>query len=228
MFLSGQTLTVMPMLSSQIKTYNMRVTQTTSILPAPFSWIGAVITVTCTITEIKIPDAPTETSYLIGSGDLEITMSPQFTQYPPCDYVLSEFMLWTFDPSPAPVTPNTNNMYQITINSNDLSQARQQTITLKNSITYDVLSFQPEISFGIELLHPCRRATLSDVTLADITYTLHNNTPLDTEIGIPTDTASSTYGDGHSTCGEREYSIEDSNGAVPAWVTAEVKMDNDV
>mmetsp|Transcript_28195 Transcript_28195/g.34894 ORF Transcript_28195/g.34894 Transcript_28195/m.34894 type:complete len:109 (-) Transcript_28195:5237-5563(-) len=108
----------------------MRVTQTTSILPAPFSWIGAIVTVTCTITEIKVPTLPTETTYLIGSGDKAITLAPTFTQYPPCGYTLGEYLLWTFSPTPAPITPDGANKYKITINSNDLSKARMQTLTL--------------------------------------------------------------------------------------------------
>ena len=169
----GNTLTVTPTTSSHIGSYNMRVTQSTSILP-DFSWIGGIVTVTCTITQINVPTVPSVTTYLIGSGAQVITLSPAFTQYPPCDYTLTEFMLWEFNPSPAPVTPDTSNKYQITIDSNDLSKARVQTLTLKNSVTYNTQSFSPEVSFNIEFLHPCRRTTFNSVTLPDITYKLRN------------------------------------------------------
>lgn len=104
MTMTGNTLTVEPTVSSQIKSYNMRVTQTTAITD-PFSWIGAVVTVTCTITSFNVPDLPTEETYLINSGILDITLTPPFTQYPPCDYALSETLLWEFDPSPAKAYP---------------------------------------------------------------------------------------------------------------------------
>lgn len=39
-------------------------------------------------------------------------------------------------------------------------------------------------------------------------------------MAVPTDAASTTYGDGVSTCGARTYVITDSTGAVPTWVTA--------
>ena len=110
MSMSGNTLTVEPTISSQIAVYNMRVTQTTSIRD-PFQWIGGIVTVTCTITEFTIPDAPTVTTYLINSGDVILTLTPNFLQYPPCDYTLQEVMLWQFDPSPADVQPNPSNMY---------------------------------------------------------------------------------------------------------------------
>lgn len=138
----------------------MKVTQSTSILP-DFSWIGAVVTVTCTITKINVPAVPQTTTYLIGSGDLVLTLSPNFTQDPPCDYTLNEFMIWEFNPTPAPITPDVNNKYKITINSNDLSKARVQTLTLKNSVTYQQQTFSPEVSFNIEFLHPCRRTTFT-------------------------------------------------------------------
>ena len=108
MSMSGNTLTVEPTVSSQISVYNMRVTQTTSIRD-DFTWIGGIVTVTCTITNISLPDAPTETTYLINSGDLVLTLTPNFLQYPPCDYVLSEQLIWQYDPSPAPASPNVAN-----------------------------------------------------------------------------------------------------------------------
>jgi len=81
--------------------------------------------VTCTITEIRVPAVPTEKTYLIGSGDLAITLAPQFTQYPPCDYTLNEYLVWEFNPSPAPVSPDLNNKYKIVIKSDDLTKARK-------------------------------------------------------------------------------------------------------
>lgn len=120
---SSNTLTVTPTISSQIKTYNMRVTQTTSI-SSDFSWVGATVTVTCTITRIDVPAVPTETTYLINSGALNIGLTPEFLQYPPCDYVLNELLLWNFDPSPAPVYPDGDNQYNIRLETDDLSKAR--------------------------------------------------------------------------------------------------------
>jgi hypothetical protein len=37
---------------------------------------------------------------------------------------------------------------------------------------------------------------------------------------VPTDAASTTYGNGYDTCGERAYAITDATGAVPTWITA--------
>ena len=182
--------------------------------------MGGTVTVTCTITEIKLPSLPTTTTYLIGSGPLVINMTPNFTQYPPCDYTLSEFILWDFSPSPAPVVPNASNKYQITIDSNDISKAREQTLTLRNSITYGTQSFSPSVSFKIDFLHPCRRTSFNAITIQTINYKLRNGQNLDTQTPIPTDVASTTYGDGLNTCGARSYEITDSTGKTPSWVTA--------
>lgn len=135
MSMTGNTLKVQPTVSSQIGTYNMRVTQTTSIRD-PFSWIAGIVTVTCTITEIHVPDAPTVTEYLINSGDLVLTLTPNFLQYPPCDYTLNEMLIWQYNPSPADVQPNMSNQYEITISTEDISKARMQTLTLYNQISY--------------------------------------------------------------------------------------------
>ena len=105
---------------------------------------------------------------MINSGALTLTLSPEFTQYPPCDYVLEEIPLWTFDPSPAPVTPNFSNQYEFTIDTDDLSKARVQTFTFTIQVTdnNDDQYFEPSITFDIELLHPCRRATLTDFSIS--------------------------------------------------------------
>lgn len=219
MSITGTTLTVEPTISSQISDYSMRVTQTTSIRP-DFSWIGAVVTVTCTIESFNVPDLPTETTYLIDSGDLVINLTPNFLQYPPCDYALDELAYWDFEPSPAPITYSSADPYTITISSNNISQARVQTLTFINLISYGDQDFSPQVSFDIELLHPCRRTTFDDITIANIVYQLEYNQDFDSQVDIPTDAASTTFGDGWDTCGARTYEIKDSTGATATWVSA--------
>ena len=48
---------------------------------------------------------------------------------------------------------------------------------------------------------------------------MRNNQDQDVEISIPTDDASTLYGDGWDICGARTYAIVDSTGATPTWVT---------
>ena len=104
----------------------MRVTQTinTSNLQAQFYFIGAIIEVRCTIEYFITPDLPAETTYLIGSGSLEITLTPEFTQYPSCGFALDEYESWILNPSPAPVLSLPDTPYIITIETDDLSKAR--------------------------------------------------------------------------------------------------------
>lgn len=111
MVMVGLVMTVTPTISSHIGVYQMLATQNPSIR-TEFSWIAAEITVTCTITEITVPDLPTASEYIIGSDTaLVIDLSPPFEQYPPCGYPLSETMLWTFEPSSAPAVPTFDNLY---------------------------------------------------------------------------------------------------------------------
>ena len=86
-----------------------------------------------------------------------------------------------------------SNQYEVTIATTDLAKARMQTLTLINAITYEDQTFNPEISFDIEFLHPCRRTTFGAITIADIEYQLHAGEEYDTEVDIPTDVASTTY-----------------------------------
>lgn len=71
-----------------------------------------------------MPDLPTETEYLINSGALTLNLAPEFTQYPPCDYVLDMVPVWTFDPSPAPYAPNPADEYEFSIDTDNLAWAR--------------------------------------------------------------------------------------------------------
>ena len=47
-------------------------------------WNAAYVIIDCTITHMNLPNLPTETQYLINSGDLVIDIAPSFTQYPAC------------------------------------------------------------------------------------------------------------------------------------------------
>jgi len=137
--------------------------------------------------------------------------------------VLSETLIWQFNPSPADVQPNMSNMYEVTIATTDLAKARMQTLTLHNAISYGDQVFNPEISFDVEFLHPCRRTTFNDVTINTISYQLRDGTALDSPLDTPTDEASlhySTNSNGWNTCGDRTYSIVDANNLTPTWVTA--------
>lgn len=116
--------------------------------------------------------------------------------------------------------PDTSDPYTVTINTDNLDNARVQTVYFRNSIQYEDQSFDPYITFDIEFLHPCRRTTFNSVTIGTISYQLHDATDLDTEIDIPSDVASTLYSDGWATCGARTYAIVDSTGATPTWVTA--------
>ena len=146
-------------------------------------------------------------------------MAPPFLQYPPCDYPLNEFKIWEYSPSPAPAIPSKVDPYQIVINSNDMSKARMQTLTLRNSITYQSQVFNPFITFEIELLHPCRRTTFNEITIPAISYQLRSGQNQDLTQIIPTDAASAAYGDGWNVCGPRTYAITNDKGVTPSWVT---------
>jgi hypothetical protein len=106
-----------------------------------------------------------------------------------------------------------------------MSKARQQSITLTNSISYapDSQTFDPSITFEIELLHPCRRTTLTQETITDIVYQLNSNLDQDLEIPVPQDVTSNYYSsnaDGWATCGARSYTLVDTaDGSTPTWVT---------
>ena len=181
MSMADLTLTVEPTISSQIGPYQMKMIQTVAEVDVagtalvPIEFIAVEVEVTCTITEVLIPDAPAETQYLINTADVVIQLAPSFTQWPPCDYVLTEVLEWTFDPTPmAPATPTSDNPYEITIATADLTEATMYTMTLTDAVSYEAQEFTPSISFDIELIHPCRRAALTPPTIEAMTYTLRS------------------------------------------------------
>ena len=79
---------VTPTVSSQIKQYTMELTQTVYTGHDPIVMDVVILDVDCIIEEIQAPTPLSGVIYHLMSAAQEYDMTPQFTQYPPCDYVL--------------------------------------------------------------------------------------------------------------------------------------------
>jgi hypothetical protein len=62
------------------------------------------VTVDCIIEEIRTPTTPATLVYNLMSSASVLDLTPNFLQYPPCDYVLNESITWTIPPITASPT----------------------------------------------------------------------------------------------------------------------------
>ena len=98
---------------------------------APIVMDVIIIEVDCIIEEIRTPDVLTDVIYHLMSTAQTYTLTPNFLQYPPCDYVLDETIIWTYD-SDAPVVVDSADDYTITIESTNLDLHGIYTLTMEN------------------------------------------------------------------------------------------------
>ena len=210
MSVTGTSLLVTPNSHTQIGTYTLKITQTPQILnETPIEWDAVTVTVTCTILSLSLPTAPNVSNYVINSGDLVLTATNTFVQVPNCNYSLVETLTWSSTPTGISLVPTANNNYQVTLNSNNFTLAGQVTLTLTMSAYYvsTVNTFTNALSFNLEFIHPCRRSAFTSVTVPNITYKLRNGQEFIQDVPIPPDAISTSFGNGHDTCGARTYHV---------------------
>jgi hypothetical protein len=126
---------------------------------------------------MDVPTVPniSLTRYTVNQANaLTINIAPNFTQYPPCDYVITENLAWTIPPG-APITVTTGNKYQLKVQSYNMKDIKTYAVVFKDTATYLGGTWSSEITFNIEVLNPCTRTTINAITVADITYELHAN-----------------------------------------------------
>lgn len=132
---SSDEFVVMPTVSSQIGTYTMEMTQTVYTGHDPMVMDVIVIEVDCIIEEIRTPTPLSDVIYHLMATAQTHTLTPNFLQYPPCDYTLVENIEWTI-PTGAPVTVDPADDYTITIESSNLDLHGVYELIMQNSVEY--------------------------------------------------------------------------------------------
>jgi hypothetical protein len=96
------------------------------------------LTVTCVITRIDPPTTPLAENlkYTVNApSSLVINLTPNFQQYPPCNFPVSETRTWTI-PSGAPIVPTSGNDYQLTVTSKNMADIKSYSVSLQNAVRY--------------------------------------------------------------------------------------------
>lgn len=177
----------------------------------------------CVITHIDTPSLPTsaESSYIIFSSMMTLTLSPAFTQVPNCGYIISENIQWTI-PDSTPIT-ETSDPYVLEIVSTDgLSHHAVNPVILQNFVTYDTDTWSPFIEFSITITDPCRTSTITAIDLVAMTVVLGEEEFQDFLEAV--DSAGTTYG--ATVCGNRVYEVLDFSTGLVTDVAAVINGDN--
>ena len=95
---STMVLTVQPTKSSQIGTYTLKMTQTVKTGHADIVMDVITVVVDCIIERIDTPANPGTKVYNLMASAMIIDLAPNFLQYPPCGYAITENIQWTIPP----------------------------------------------------------------------------------------------------------------------------------
>ena len=126
-------LTVEPTISSQIGTYTMQMTQTVQTGHSPIVMDVVTVVVDCIIERIDSPNNPGTQTYNLMAAAKDVTLTPAFLQYPPCDYAVNNNIQWTIPTIADDANAITKvNDYQIRISSTTLSIHGEYTLTVTN------------------------------------------------------------------------------------------------
>ena len=98
---SSRILSLAPTVSSQMTTtnpakpkYTLTMTQTTRNGDGNLVWDAIDVTVSCEIERIDVPTKPADITYNILGAAIPVSLTPPFTQFPPCDYAINHALTW--------------------------------------------------------------------------------------------------------------------------------------
>jgi len=138
----------------------------------------------------------------------EITLTPAFLQYPPCNYAVTNTITWTIPVIAADTDAIVKvTDYKIKVLSTVLSINGQHTVKIANAVTYNdrgtAQTFNPEVSFVVDIKDPCKTSTITAVSLNAMTVVLGESASQNFNEVV--DSAETTYG--LNSCGTRLYKI---------------------
>lgn len=115
----------------------MKMTQTVQTGHAPIEMNVVTLTVDCIIEEIQTPTTPATIVYNLMASAYTENIAPNFTQWPPCDYAITETISWDIPE----ITDDTDAItavtdYQIRVQSSTLSIHGIYTLVMTDTVTY--------------------------------------------------------------------------------------------
>jgi hypothetical protein len=167
-------LTVNPTLHTQIGTYTMQMTQTVQTGHSPIVMDVVTVVVDCIIERIDSPANPGTQTYNLMATQKDVSLTPNFLQYPPCNYAITNNIVWTIPTISADSSAITKiNDYQIRITSTTLSIHGVYSVTVTNSVSYNdrgtAQAWAPAVTFNVDIKDPCKTSTITAISLTDMT-----------------------------------------------------------
>ena len=151
---------------------------------------------------------------------ISINLNPiPWTQSPPCDYVVSETLVWT-DVDSTFIFVNPFDSLQLSVQTIAKANLGDHTITITNNIEYGGSSWSPSYFFTITIVDPCETTTLNTQTIN--TLTTDNGVVGVVEFTDITDSEEVARGQ-DTLCGDRSYTISYQDDTAIDWVTVAPK-----
>lgn len=169
------------------------------------------VVVDCIIDSILTPATPATVDYNLMAATRFEDLTPNFLQYPPCDYAIVESISWSIPT----ITDDTDAIeavsdYRISVQSSTLSIHGVYSLTVTNSVTYEAQSWAPSVTFDVDIKDPCKTSTITAISLTAMTVTLGESTYQNFAEAV--DSAETTYGT--DSCGARVYTIVEQSDST--------------
>ena len=217
-------LTVTPTVAADRGSWTIYVTQTISYTShgttTTVEFDAVELTIGCTITAIADPSPPTSgLTYTLYEPTHTIDVSTiPFTQTPPCEYAVTESIVWTID-EPTVISASGDGL-ALYVWTMDPAKLGTHPVTITNTITYDGGTWAPTYSFDITIVDPCEGTEL--VTQSIEALVTDNGVVGVREFTEVQDTIEVAKGNS-DLCGARAYSITYQDDTAITWVTVAEK-----
>lgn len=155
-------------------------------------------------------------TYTVFDSETTWTLTPPFTQQPPCGYTANMVFTWTI-PSGAPIYPK-QDPYALLVSTQNVNTAGIYTVFLDNAITYGQQSWNERVSYDLTIVNPCLNTTMftTNTTAAlaalKFEYTVSDPTKTLAFEGV-SDTVTNNITTGGN-CGNYVYSLASNDTTV--------------
>jgi hypothetical protein len=223
---NNQAIQIKPTAASHIGTHKIKVVFDSTYGPNP-NYQALTITVTCVVTSITQPAAPTTNlSYTVydKSNSHHSFTTSQYTQTPPCGYTMTSVFTWT-GVSASPALTNVDGA--LTIYTTKKAEKGTYPLKLQNVVTIasnggSSTTFTPatdaeRVVFTVTVVDPCDAATITALTFTPSTIAVVDGLTASATFSVPTNSVMVAHSDPALLCGTTSFGIftDTSDTAVP-------------
>ena len=225
-----QTITVSPTDGTHTGDHNIKVIFDSTYGPNP-DYTALTITVTCQVTSVAPPAAPTTNlEYIVydATNSYHDFTSSTWAQTPDCGYAVTNSFSWEGVDASSALTASGA---ALSVYTTQKSQAAVYTVKLSNTLTIasngpaGSTTFTPSADsdktvFDITVTDPCTTATINSLSFSPSTVSVEDGSSTTVTFSVPTNSVMDTHSDPALLCGSTSFQLfEDTSDTAlqSAW-----------